>query len=256
MEIKVLGAHNCESRHTRCTSLLIDDALALDAGGLTSSLSFKAQLKLKAVLLTHQHYDHTRDIPFLAMNFFLHGRTINVYATLPVYEVLSSNLLDGKLYPNFLETPQPKPTINFTIVEPLQVSQIAGYGVVPIPANHAVPAIGYQVTAPDGKRLFYSGDTGPGLSKCWQHISPQMLFVELTAPDKYKNFGKESGHLTPGLLKEELVSFRKIKGYLPPVVLVHMNPELEPEIAAEIAPLAQLLNTPITLAHEGMRIHL
>lgn len=256
MQIKVLGAHNIESKQTRCTSLLIDNTLALDAGSLTSSLTLKAQLQLKAVLLTHQHYDHTRDIPYLAMNFFLHARTIDIYAPLPVYEALASHLLDGKLYPNFLETPQPKPTINFTIVEPLQVSQIAGYAVMPVPANHSVPATGYQVTAPDGKSVFYSGDTGPGLSRCWEHVSPQMLFLELTAPDKYRAFGKESGHLTPGLLKEELDSFRKTKGYLPPVVLIHMNPELEPAIAAEIEPVARSLNTSITLAHEGMLLHL
>ena len=33
MRIQVLGAHNCESRETRLVSLLIDELLALDAGG-------------------------------------------------------------------------------------------------------------------------------------------------------------------------------------------------------------------------------
>ncbi len=53
MKIKVLGAHNTESRNTKYMSLLVDDVLALDAGGLTSSLSFRSQMKIKAVLLTH-----------------------------------------------------------------------------------------------------------------------------------------------------------------------------------------------------------
>ncbi len=42
MNIRVLGAHNTESRTTRYMSLLVDGILALDAGGLTSSLSFNA----------------------------------------------------------------------------------------------------------------------------------------------------------------------------------------------------------------------
>ena len=57
MQIEVLGAHNIESRDSRHVSLLIDDVLAIEAAALTSSLPFKAQQKLKAVLLTHQHYD-------------------------------------------------------------------------------------------------------------------------------------------------------------------------------------------------------
>ena len=65
MRIRVLGAHNCETRSTRLVTLLIDDILALDAGGLTSTLTVKAQKKLKGILLTHPHYDHIRDIPAL-----------------------------------------------------------------------------------------------------------------------------------------------------------------------------------------------
>jgi len=63
MNIQLLGVHNCESQNTKLTSLLIDDILVVDAGGLTSSLSFEAQRKLKAILLTHQHYDHIKDVP-------------------------------------------------------------------------------------------------------------------------------------------------------------------------------------------------
>ena len=63
MNIRILGAHNVESRTTRCISLLIDNTVAIDAGGLTSGLSISAQQRLKALLLTHQHYDHIRDIP-------------------------------------------------------------------------------------------------------------------------------------------------------------------------------------------------
>ncbi|MBI2287607.1 MAG: MBL fold metallo-hydrolase [Chloroflexi bacterium] len=89
MKVQILGAHNCESQNTRLVSLLVDDRLALDAGGLTSSLSFPAQQQLKAVLLTHQHYDHIRDIPALAMNFYLSRTAIDVYATSLVYDALS-----------------------------------------------------------------------------------------------------------------------------------------------------------------------
>ncbi len=256
MNIQVSGAHNCESQNSKLISLLIDDTLAIDAGSLTSSLPFPAQQKLKAILLTHQHYDHIRDIPTIAMNFALHSSTINIYSIQPVYDALSTHLLNGKLYPKFLEQPQGNPVIKGNIVEPYKLKQIEGYNILAVPVNHLIPAVGYQVTSPDGKIAFYTGDTGPGLTDCWKHVSPQLLITEVTAPNRYEEFARESGHLTPTLLEQELTIFRELKGYLPPVVVVHMNPILEREIEAEIAVVAKSLNNPINLAYEGMQLHL
>jgi len=256
MNIQVLGAHNCESQNSRLISLLIDDTLAIDAGSLTSSLSFSAQQKLKAILLTHRHYDHIRDVPAIAMNFALHGTIINIYSIQSVYDALSTHLLDGKLYPKFLEQPQGNPTIKFTVVEPYQTEQIEGYNILAVPVNHSDPTVGYQVTSPDGKIALYTGDTGSGLADCWGHVSPQLLITEVTAPDRYEEFAKEKGHLTPSLLKQELTVFQELRGYLPQVVVVHMNPRLEKEIEAEIAAVAKALNNSIDLGYEGMQLNL
>ena len=256
MYIDFLGAHNLEAQDSRCVSLLIDDVLAIEAGALTSSLSFKAQQKLEAVLLTHQHYDHVRDIPAIGMNFSLHKNTISLYATRPVYDALAAHLLNDSLYPNFMERPPEKPAIRFKLVEPGKTDTIGGYDVLAVPVNHAVPTVGYQITAPDGKAVFYTSDTGTGLADCWRQVSPQLLITEVTAPNRYEEFAHRSGHLTPGLLQQELACFREIKGYLPQVVLVHMNPMEEKEIEVEIASVARSLNTAIRLGYEGMRIHL
>ncbi|MBI2850982.1 MAG: lactamase [Chloroflexi bacterium] len=256
MKVKLLGAHNFESRHTRMSSVLIDDTLVLDAGSITSTLPFTAQQRLKAVLLTHQHYDHTRDILTLAMNMYLLGSAICIYATSPVYQALKSHLLDGELYPNFLEYPEGNPAIKFNILEPLKPQQIEGYSVLAVPVAHSVPAIGYQITSPDGRALFYTGDTGFGLEECWEHVSPQLLVIELTVPNSLDDFARESGHLSPNLLKQELITFRKLKGYLPRVVTVHMNPMLEEEIKGEVAAVARDLDNSIILGSEDMELDL
>ena len=255
MNIQVLGAHNCESRDLKFTCLLIDNVLAIDAGGLTSSLSLPAQLKLKAILLTHQHYDHIRDIPALAMSLFLHYGTINIYSTQSVYDALANHLFNNEIYPNFLEEPQQNPIIKFNLVELYRMEQIEGYSILPTEAIHSVPTIGYQVTSPDGKVVFYTGDTGPGLANCWQYVSPQLLITEVTASDRYEE-SVTGKHLTPNLLKQELIAFQELKGYLPQVVLIHMSPSLEKEIEAEIAGVAKALNNSISLAYEGMQLHL
>ena len=256
MDIKVLGAHNCESQNSKLVSVLIDDALAIDAGALTSGLSFPAQQKLKAILVTHQHYDHIKDIPTIAFNLFLRGDTITIYSIPTVYEALTAHLLNGRIYSRLMELPQNNPTVRFTIIEPGKSEQVEGYGVLAVPVNHSTPTVGYQVTSPDGRIVFYTGDTGPGLADCWEYVSPQLLIIEVTASNRYEKFAREVGHLTPALLRQELTVFREVKGYLPQVVLVHMNPELEEEIEAEIAVVAGALNSSIKLAYEGMQIHL
>lgn len=256
MNIRVLGAHRCESRDSGFISLLVDEVLAIDAGSLTSSLSFRAQRKLKAVLITHQHYDHVRDVPAIAMSFFLLGATINIYSTQNVCDALTTYLLNGKLYPKFQESPAANPTVKLKVIEPLEPEQIAGYSVLAVPVKHGTATVGYQVTSADGGVVFYTGDTGPGLAGCWEYVSPQLLIIEVSAPNRYEEFARESGHLTPSLLQQELIGFRELKGYLPQVVVVHMDPGLETEIAAEIAVVAETLNNSINLAYKGMRLHL
>ncbi len=52
MDIQILGAHALEAKGARLTSLLIDDVLAIDAGGLTSALSL-SQGYLPCVIVIH-----------------------------------------------------------------------------------------------------------------------------------------------------------------------------------------------------------
>lgn len=239
MDVRILGAHNCESKETRLVSLLVDDVLALDAGGLTSGLSFSAQLKLKAILLTHEHYDHVRDIPILGMNLSLSGASVGVYSMTSVYDALTAHLLNDELYPNYFKRPRSNPVFKFTAVEPLKAFQIETYSVLAVPVSHSVLSVGYQVTTADGKTMFYTGDTGPGLSDCWKQISPQLIIIEVTASNKLDDLCRQAGHLTPNLLRQELVTFRGLKGYLPQVVTVHMSPILEEEIRPEITAVAK-----------------
>ncbi|MFH1651069.1 MAG: MBL fold metallo-hydrolase [Chloroflexota bacterium] len=254
MEITVLGAHNTESKETRQVTLLVDGVLALDAGGLTGALSLEEQRRLKAILLTHGHYDHIRDVPALGMNLFLQESSIPVYGTEAVREALEKYLLNSELYPPFLKRPEGKPAVSFHALAPLTEVTVAGYKVTAVPVSHSVTATGFQVADADGKVIFYTGDTGAGLEECWRRVDPQLLIVELTMPKRWEEVARRVGHMTPGLLEQELTLFRKLKGYLPRVVTVHMAPTEEEEIAAEVAVVKASLGADIVLAREGMRL--
>ena len=255
MQITFLGAHNTESKKTRMTTLLVDDLLALDASAITSSLSFPEQRKIKVILVTHHHYDHIRDIPALAMNLYLSGGSIDIFAALPVLNAIKNYLLNDDMYPRFFERPADNPVVRFHSISPGAPREIENYKVLPVRVNHPIPAMGFEIKAADGKTVFYTGDTGKGLAEVWRQVKPDVLIIELTAPNKYEAaVGDGSKHLTPRLLQEELESFRKIKGYLPGVFLVHMSPLEEREIKQEIAAVARTLKADITLAKEGMKI--
>jgi phosphoribosyl 1,2-cyclic phosphodiesterase len=265
VEVQILGAHLAEAKGARLTSILIDGVLAIDAGGLTSALSLADQKKIDTVLLTHHHFDHTRDLVTLAANTGYYWRKqLTVYGLQYTLDIVTGCLLGGKMYTNFFEYPdKEKPTVILEAIEPYRRVAIAGYDVLAVPVKHSAPTIGYQVTSPDVRHsgessagLFYTGDTTVGLSDCWQHISPQLLIAEVAGPDKYEDWLKKAGHLCARLLKEELIQFRRLKGYLPRIVIIHIGNPYEREIKQEVAQVAQELEADISLGYEDMKITL
>ena len=251
MIIRFLGTHNAESKNTRLVSLLIDGVLAVDAGSLVSELTFPEQKKIKAILLSHGHYDHIRAVPAFAFNNS--DRTTEVIATPQALDILSSHLIDGVVYPEFTSEASflQKATIKLVPLGFFKRQNIVGYEVMAVPVQHPLDGVGFEITSSDGKTLFYTGDTGPGLSSIWGKISPQLLISDLTWPNSLANAAKDAGHLCPEMLKEELIEFRRINGYLPKLAVIHLSPQHEPEIEREVREVAKLLETSIDIAHEG-----
>jgi ribonuclease BN (tRNA processing enzyme) len=256
MKIKLLGAHNCETSDHRHTCLVIDGVLALDAGSLTAGLSLEEQKKLIAVLLSHQHYDHIRDVVALGTNLFHSRISQDIYSTVQVMKMLREHLFTSGMYRNLEEVPEENPVFRLNVIEPFSTFQAAGYKITALPVKHSVFTTGFYVVPPEGKSVFYTADTGPGLAECWEKISPQLLIIEVTETNKSEQFFRKAGHLTPSLLKEELVTFRKMKGYLPEVVAVHMSPEMEDGIKRELAAVSHELGCWITPGFEGMEINI
>ena len=152
MIIRFLGAHNAESRDTKLVSFLIDNVLAVDAGSLASELTFSEQKKIKAILLSHGHYDHIRGIPAFAFNNT--ENTTKVIATKHTLKILYSHLLDGVIYPKFTEKIPfflEKPSLELITIEPFNPMEIEGYKVLALPVNHTINSIGFEITSKDGK---------------------------------------------------------------------------------------------------------
>ena len=251
MIIRFLGTHNEESRDTRLVSILIDDLLALDAGSLVSELSFEEQEKIKTIFLSHGHYDHIRAVPAFAFNNSDH--TTRIFATQQTLEILTSHLVDGLIYPKFTEKNSflEKPVLELCSLETFSPRDIEGYQVLALPVNHPIETVGFHITSPNQKRILYITDTGPGLYKLWEHVSPHLLIVDTTVPNRLENIAQDAGHLCPKMLRNELFDFRRVKGYLPRVVTIHSSPRFEGEIREEVENVSRELGISIYMASEG-----
>jgi len=154
MILKFLGVHNSESQNTKLLSILIDNRIVLDAGCITSELGYNEQKQIKAILLSHGHYDHIRSIPSYAFNNY--SKTTNVYASRKTHQILSSHLIDGVIYPKFNEKTsftENKPLNQVTINE-YRSFKIDGYKITPIPVNHIEGSFGFEVISEDNKKFF------------------------------------------------------------------------------------------------------
>ncbi len=256
MQIKILGAHNTGSKNSRLSGVLIDGVIALDAGSLATTLSFEEQLSLQAVLVTHQHYDHVRDLPALGMTLYLNQASLDVYCLPETIKVLSSCLFGGDIYPDFTRRPENKPTFNLLPVKTGNCFEFSGYQATAIAVPHSVPAVGYYIACQEGASVFYTGDAGAGFSAAVNSMNPQLIIVEVTAPNRFTEFGKASGHLTPVLLEEELTAWKQASGKVPRIVVVHMYASFESEIEDELSQVADNVEADIILAHEDMTLFL
>src|SRR5258708_35560613 len=101
MRLKVLGAYGASDAEHNLTGYLIDDWFAVDAGTLTSKLSFAQQSRIQAVFITHPHADHIRDLPHLIHNRFSQSvGPLTLFASRDVLDLLLRNVFTGIVWPD------------------------------------------------------------------------------------------------------------------------------------------------------------
>jgi ribonuclease BN (tRNA processing enzyme) len=210
MRLKVLGAYGASDAEHNLTGYLIDDWFAVDAGTLTSKLSFAQQARIQAVFITHPHADHIRDLPHLIHNRFSQPTgPLTIFAAKDVMELLTRDVFNGSVWPDFSEivTPQTgKPAVVYRALLPGKRIVYNDVGITPVPVDHQIAASGVLLEM-NGQSIVFTGDTGP-TSEIWKRTNKMenvvAVITEASFPNDQQQLADETAHLTPHSFGEEL----------------------------------------------------
>jgi cAMP phosphodiesterase len=240
VDLRVIGCHGGETPKHRTSAFIVDDVLAIDAGSLTSGMELKAQCALEAVLVSHAHLDHIRDLATIADNRNQnHAEPLVVAATRPTLAALKKHFFNGLLWPDFSKIPNARrPAIRYLELGLEKPVTIAGYKIKAIPVSHTIDTCAFTVRGKDGV-LAYSGDTGP-TDRLWEVLREteglKAMLMEVSFPNEEHRLARVSGHHTPETLLEDMKKLGPAARELP-TLLYHIKPSFQATVERQCAKL-------------------
>jgi len=237
MRVKILGCSGgIGGRNILTTSLLVDDDMLIDAGTGSVDLSLKALAKIDHVFVTHSHLDHIAHLPFI-LDSVGEKRTIplTMHATKETQAIIQQHIFNWLIWPDFSQIPSAQaPYLQFNTIEVGQPIQLGpNRTITAIPANHAVPAVGYQLDS-GAASLVFTGDTTV-CRELWETVNRienlATLIIETAFPDEERDLAILSKHLCPSLLAEELKQLERF----PEIFITHAKPGQQKHIGNTIA---------------------
>jgi Cft2 family RNA processing exonuclease len=147
MRIRVLGCYGGNVPDHGMTSFLVNGSVCLDAGWVSGALSLREQVKVKDVVISHSHLDHTCSLPFLIdNNFSAPGFELRIYAIPEVIASMRDHLFNNHTWPDFTCLPNDlTPVLKLVEVPPEEPFRVNGITLRAIRVAHIVPTTGFVV---------------------------------------------------------------------------------------------------------------
>ncbi len=243
MHLRVLGCHGGETRTHKTSAFVLDGVLGIDAGATAEALTLEEQLALRAVVVSHAHMDHVRDLASLADNR-CQGATqsLVVAGTAFTLQALRAYFFNNVLWPDFSAIPlvaDNQPTLRFVELAPETETDIAGYTVQAVMVHHTIESAGFVISRA-GSAIGYSGDTGP-TDRYWEVLARRQdvkaLLQEISFPNAMAWLAGRSGHHTPATAVADI---RKLGRTVIPVLAYHVKPSFQAQVEAEIAAVREV----------------
>lgn len=253
MKVKILGCYGSETLKYKTTCFLFDEVFSIDAGALTSSLSVEKQSKIESILITHCHFDHIKDIPFLIDNIFgMKDKPVEIYGRRNVIENLRKHVFNDVLWPDFTKLPsEENPVMTYKSIGESNGFKIKNYKINLIPVNHTIETFGVKITT-NNSSLIISSDTGP-TEVLWKVANKsgnlKAMLVETSFPNSLQAVADASLHFTPSSLEKDLLKLKKDI----PVYIYHLKPRFVKQIEKE---LKELKDPRIKILRQGLTLEL
>ena len=209
MKLTVLGCSGSIGglgQHT--TSLMVDDDILIDAGTGVTTLQIDQLASIDHVFVTHSHLDHIACLPFISDTVGeLRDKPLLIYATAETRAIIEAHIFNWLIWPDFAVIPTPeKPFIRFQTICLGETIQIGNRKITALPAEHTVPAVGYQIDSGTASIVF-TGDTASN-DALWEQVNQisnlRYLIIETAFANKDSELAKLSKHFCPMTLAQEL----------------------------------------------------
>lgn len=235
MKLRVLGCSGGIGGELRTTSMLLDHDTLIDAGTGVGDLSINELAQIDHIFITHSHMDHVATIPFIVDTVgWMRDKPVTLHATQETISILKDHLFNWKLWPDFSQIPDTKaPFMRYEAVSLGHAVALDGRRITPLPADHVVPAVGYQLDS-GRANLVFTGDTTSN-DALWSVVNRianlKYLIIETALSDRDLELARISKHLCPSLLAEELAKLR----LTPEIYITHLKPRESELIMQQIA---------------------
>lgn len=224
MKLRILGCSGGIGGNARTTSMLLDNDVLIDAGTGVGELSLTELTMIDHVFITHSHLDHIACIPFLVDSAgFMRDKPLTIHATDATLEIIKQHIFNWKIWPDFTQIPNERqPFMRYDTIQMGRTVELEGRRITVLPANHVVPAVGFQID--NGiTSLVFSGDTttNDALWEVVNHIANlRYLIIETAFSNAEKELAVRSKHLCPTMLAEELLKLK----LNPEIYITHLKP--------------------------------